>query len=158
MPTLFVSRQPSTLPSGFETDVEWDSGSSASDTDIGSDALPSPPSSDIDPNTVPRTPSPADPPTVVAIGDWSPASVASSSEKKGAALLPAGTERTLAAEAIPESFWRTLKDASIYNLSIHDWMDDIWSLRQEWLDATPDKFIQKVACSLSEIGAHFDSF
>lgn len=139
--------------------MDWESGSSGSDTDIGSDAPPSPPSSDIDPNFVPRTPSPVDPPAVVSIaGGWSPDSVTSPCEKTGAPLRAAGTERTLVAEAIPQHFWALLKDDPLDFQPIYDLLDEIWAMRQEWLEAKPDMFIRKVARSLSETSVHSEFF
>lgn len=157
MPTVYVSRQPSLGPSGIQPYMDWESESSGSDTDIGSDAPPSPPSSDIDPNVAPRTPSPVDPPAVSIAGSWSPTSaITSSSEKKGAPLRAAGTARTLVAEAIPERFWEMLKDAHVDCGPVYDLMDDIWSLRQEWLEGELEKFTRKVAYSLVPGGARSD--
>ena len=157
MPTVYVSRQLSLGPSGYQPYMGWESGSSGSDTDIGSDAPPSPPSSDIDPNVAPRTPSPVDPPAVSIAGSWSPTSaITSSSEKKGAPLRAAGTARTLVAEAIPERFWEMLKDAHVDCGPVYDLMDDIWSLRQEWLEGELEKFTRKVAYSLVPGGARSD--
>ena len=126
---------------------DWDCESSNSDTETGSDNGPSPPSSDIDPHSaVPRTPSPEGPPINVSIGDWSPvSSTTSPSRKRSTRLQAAGTEDELVAEEIPVAFWDLLKELDMYNRTVHDLMDEIWSLRQEWLEAKPGMFVRKVA-------------
>ena len=141
-----------------ETNVDWDSRSSNSDTETGSDNEPSPPSSDIDPNAaVPRTPSPDGSPVHVSIGDWSPVSSTTSPSGKGnTRLQAAGTERTLVAQAIPEGFWDLLKKSGMYDRKVHDLMDEIWSLRQEWLEAKPGMFVRKVAYLLLSLNVNVD--
>ena len=141
-----------------ETTVDWDSRSSNSDTETGSDNEPSPPSSDIDPNAaVPRTPSPDGSPVHVSIGDWSPVSSTTSPSGKGnTRLQAAGTERTLVAQAIPEGFWDLLKKSGMYDRKVHDLMDEIWSLRQEWLEAKPGMFVRKVAYLLLSLNVNVD--
>ena len=141
-----------------ETNVDWDSRSSNSDTETGSDNEPSPPSSDIDPNAaVPRTPSPDGSPVHVSIGDWSPVSSTTSPSGKGNTRLQvAGTERTLVAQAIPEGFWDLLKKSGMYDRKVHDLMDEIWSLRQEWLEAKPGMFVRKVAYLLLSLNVNVD--
>ena len=137
---------------------DWDCGSSNSDTESGSDNGPSPPSSDIDPNAVvPHTTSPDSSPVHVSIGDWSPVSSTTSPSGKGnTRLQAAGTERTLVAQAIPEGFWDLLKKSGMYDRKVHDLMDEIWSLRQEWLEAKPGMFVRKVAYLLLSLNVNVD--
>ena len=138
---------------------DWDCGSSNSDTESGSDNGPSPPSSDIDPHSaVPRTPSPEGPPSNVSIGDWSPvSSTTSPSRKRSTRLQAAGTEDALVAEEIPVAFWDLLKELDMYNRTVHDLMDEIWSLRQEWLEAKPGMFVRKVAYLLLGLSVNVDA-
>ena len=138
---------------------DWDCGASNSDTETGSDNGPSPPSSDIDPHSaVPRTPSPEGPPINVSIGDWSPvSSTTSPSRKRSTRLQAAGTEDALVAEEIPVAFWDLLKELDMYNRTVHDLMDEIWSLRQEWLEAKPGMFVQKVAYLLLGLSVNVDA-
>ena len=138
---------------------DWDCGSSNSDTETGSDNGPSPPSSDIDPHSaVPRTPSPEGPPINVSIGDWSPvSSTTSPSRKRSTRLQAAGTEDALVAEEIPVAFWDLLKELDMYNRTVHDLMDEIWSLRQEWLEAKPGMFVRKVAYLLLGLSVNVDA-
>ena len=142
-----------------ETTVDWDSRSSNSDTETGSDNEPSPPSSDIDPHSaVLRTPSPEGSPITVSIGDWSPvSSTTSPSGKRSTRLQAAGTEDTLVAEEIPVAFWDLLKGLDMYNRTMHDLMDEIWSLRQEWLEAKPGMFVRKVAYLLLGLSVNVDA-
>ena len=138
---------------------DWDCGSSNSDTESGSDNGPSPPSSDIDPHSaVPRTPSPEGPPINVSIGDWSPvSSTTSPSRKRSTRLQAAGTEDALVAEEIPVAFWDLLKELDMYSRTVHDLMDEIWSLRQEWLEAKPGMFVRKVAYLLLGLSVNVDA-
>ena len=138
---------------------DWDCGSSNSDTETGLDNGPSPPSSDIDPHSaVPRTPSPEGPPINVSIGDWSPvSSMTSPSRKRSTRLQAAGTEDALVAEEIPVAFWDLLKELDMYNRTVHDLMDEIWSLRQEWLEAKPGMFVRKVAYLLLGLSVNVDA-
>ena len=138
---------------------DWDCGSSNSDTESGSDNGPSPPSSDIDPHSaVLRTPSPEGSPITVSIGDWSPvSSTTSPSGKRSTRLQAAGTEDALVAEEIPVAFWDLLKGLDMYNRTMHDLMDEIWSLRQEWLEAKPGMFVRKVAYLLLGLSVNVDA-
>ena len=138
---------------------DWDCGSSNSDTESGSDNGPSPPSSDIDPHSaVLRTPSPEGSPITVSIGDWSPvSSTTSPSGKRSTRLQAAGTEDALVAEEIPVAFWDLLKELDMYNRTVHDLMDEIWSLRQEWLEAKPGMFVRKVAYLLLGLSVNVDA-
>ena len=138
---------------------DWDCGSSNSDTESGSDNGLSPPSSDIDPHSaVLRTPSPEGSPITVSIGDWSPvSSTTSPSGKRSTRLQAAGTEDTLVAEEIPVAFWDLLKGLDMYNRTMHDLMDEIWSLRQEWLEAKPGMFVRKVAYLLLGLSVNVDA-
>ena len=138
---------------------DWDCGSSNSDTESGSDNGPSPPSSDIDPHSaVLRTPSPEGSPITVSIGDWSPvSSTTSPSGKRSTRLQAAGTEDALVAEEIPVAFWDLLKELDMYSRTVHDLMDEIWSLRQEWLEAKPGMFVRKVAYLLLGLSVNVDA-
>lgn len=126
-----------------DSDTDMDSGS-ASDTDPGCCVVPSPPSSDIDPTAPPRTPTPEDSPAVISTGNWSPPTVTTLSEKDGWRLIQDGSERTLAAEAIPARFWKLLRARNLYLQYLPDLLDDIWAMRQEWLRSQPGAFVQKV--------------
>ena len=45
----------------------------------------------------------------------------------------------------------------MYNRTMHDLMDEIWSLRQEWLEAKPGMFVRKVAYLLLGLSVNVDA-
>ena len=45
----------------------------------------------------------------------------------------------------------------MYSRTVHDLMDEIWSLRQEWLEAKPGMFVQKVADLLLVLSGNVDA-
>ena len=44
----------------------------------------------------------------------------------------------------------------MYDRKVHDLMDEIWSLRQEWLEAKPGMFVRKVAYLLLSLNVNVD--
>ena len=44
----------------------------------------------------------------------------------------------------------------MYDRKVHDLMDEIWSLRQEWLEAKLGMFVRKVAYLLLSLNVNVD--